>query len=397
MPVLILEKVYPGIFNALALTIAAYGLAKAIERLSKLSFKEIITPVIALSTLIVLLASFVGTLTESGSTFSESHKSFKALALLFTSLLAVSGAIVMLSKLEPKQIWSALGVLSGLIVLVSFVFAALSKISDGLNDSWRSILALSAFNLSLIGFAISLRMLSNTINQNGDAFVKAIGYIITLLATYALFSVVVGIASRSNDALSKSMSSISKLTLALIAFAVTLAALSKIKVGWDVLPSILAMIALLAAFTVMIKMLSNIDTKSVTAVKNALNSLKGIILSLALLTGVMYLLKGVDQSTINTILAGYIGIILSLSILVVLLKNLYSDSKLNAKKVKNKLVLIGALLSVLAGTVTSIKVLSGIPWPNLLASALTITSVMIVIGGLLIVLSKIKTTIKRSI
>ena len=53
-------------------------------------------------------------------------------------------------------------------------------------------------------FAISLRMLSNTINQNGDVVVKAMGYIITLLATYALFSVVVGIASRSNDALSKS-------------------------------------------------------------------------------------------------------------------------------------------------------------------------------------------------
>ncbi len=55
------------------------------------------------------------------------------------------------------------------------------------------------------------------------------------------------------------------------------------------------------------------------------------------------------------------------------------------------------MLSVLAGTVTSIKVLSGIPWPNLLASVLAITSVMTVIGGLLIVLSKIKTTIKRSI
>ena len=55
------------------------------------------------------------------------------------------------------------------------------------------------------------------------------------------------------------------------------------------------------------------------------------------------------------------------------------------------------MLSVLAGTVTSIKVLSGIEWPNLLASALAITSVMTVIGGLLIVLSKIKTTIKRSI
>ena len=78
MPVLILEKLILGIFNALALTIAVYGFAKAIERLSKLSFKEIITPVIALSTLIVLLASLAGTLTESGSTFSESHKSFKA-------------------------------------------------------------------------------------------------------------------------------------------------------------------------------------------------------------------------------------------------------------------------------------------------------------------------------
>lgn len=211
-----------------------------------------------------------------------------------------------------------------------------------------------------------------------------------------MFNVFTEVATTITIAI-KDANTIAKFTLALIAFAVTLAALSKIKVGWDVLPSILAMIALLAAFTVMIKMISNIDTKSVIAVKNALNSLKGIILSLALLTGVMYLLKGVDQSTINTILAGYIGIILSLSILVVLLKNLYSDSKFNAKKVKNTLVLIGALLSVLEGTVTSIKVLSGIPWPNLLASALTITSVMIVIGGLLIVLSKIKTTIKRSI
>jgi hypothetical protein len=48
----------------------------------------------------------------------------------------------------------------------------------------------------------------------------------------------------------------------------------------------------------------------------------------------MYFLKGVAQSTINTILAGYIGIILSLSILDVLLKNLYLIVNLMLKKLK---------------------------------------------------------------
>ena len=292
--------------------------------LSFIPCQKLIAPVIAIG---ALLAAFAGSvkLMLSGNTESSTRKAL--------NILIVLGALSM-----------ALSNISGTLILLSFI-------------PWQKLIApVIAIGALLAAFAGSIKLI---LSGNKESSIQnALSILIVL------------------GALSIALSNISG-ALILLSF-----------IPWHkLIAPVIAIGVLLAAFAGSIKLILSGNTES--SIKNALSILIVLgALSMALLSiaGILSILATIPWTSLIVPVISMVAILVALTLYLSVIHKSISREKLSG--IAKILLVMGSVIASIIVLASTLKMLSDIPWENLLVSALSIFGIIVILSGLTLALSK---------
>lgn len=312
----------------------------------------------------------------------------KALKEIAISVAILAAALFVLSLLDIQSLGPALGVLTGLLAEMIAVIAILGKISKGFGSTIAITLsAISGVFLSLgvsvMLLSLSLKLLSTIPTENLIAAGAAL--VILMSAMTAMAIALSTIANEYKDG-SKMMKAFGSMMLKMAAAILIMSLALKILAGIDqqaLGTAVIAVIALMATMTVVVKELAKSEKMS-----------KGISKTIIALTAAILILA-IAIKIISNIETDKLA--LSVGIIIALLGTMtYMVSTLSKiKKVSG----VSGVLVVLAGTMLILSIvlksLSKIQTDKLLISMLSLVAILAVLVILIYTLSQIKGNSKK--
>ena len=322
---------------ALALSLALFNLSISIAILNQLDFLESARSVLLLTALIteMVVACQIAKNNANGN--------LKGAAIFFASmsasLLLLVGCIAIMQLIDFKSALIGTGVISAIILSLSALMKQRSKVSSSGDSSAKAFVKIAlSFTLicgALIGLVASRKLIENIQWQN---LVSVGGMLTAVILSLSLVMNEIGNTAK--------------------------------KIG-DKTSAIKNIYAMMGAFTIL--------TANVVA-----------------LIASMKLLSGVSWSNILSVTVPLV------SVLITLCGSLEEIAKIKIPKgssLKNLYAMMGAFTILTAnavGLVASMKLLSGIPWQNLLAITVPLVSMLVAMTGVIAILIKLSNSMSSA-
>ena len=322
---------------ALALSLALFNLSISIAILNQLDFLESGRSVLLLTALITEMA------VACQIAKNNANGNLKGAAIFFASmsasLLLLVGCIAIMQLIDFKSALIGTGVISAIILSLSALMKQMSKVSSSGDSSAKAFVKIAlSFTLicgALIGLVASRKLIENIQWQN---LVSVGGMLTAVILSLSLVMNEIGNTAK--------------------------------KIG-DKTSAIKNIYAMIGAFTIL--------TANVVA----------LIASMKLLSGVSW----------SNILSLTVPIV---SVLITLCGSLEEIAKIKIPKgssLKNLYAMIGAFTILTAnavGLVSSMKLLSGIPWQSLLAITVPLVSMLASMTGVIAILIKLSNSMSSA-
>ena len=265
------------------------------------------------------------------------------------TLLMLVAAIAILTFLDPKELWNAVGVVAALAVILVGMAFAMNKMSSASATIGKGGINIKGLMTGLAGIGLAILMLGITVKMLGSlspeeakqGFLGLAGLVLALVAVVAAFGLLVkGKTAQNIDKFGKTMT---KLGIAMLLMAVVAKILGKmdrnelIQGGIAMAAFSVIMVGLMAA-TRLISGSKNVDTIGKTLLK--------IALAIGVMGLVAKLLGGMDRSEL---IQGGLAIIAFSGIMVGLMAatKLINGSK-NVDKIGGTLLKIALAIGVMA-------------------------------------------------
>ena len=322
---------------ALALSLALFNLSIAIAILNQLDFLESGRSVLLLTALITEMA------VACQIAKNNANGNLKGAAIFFASmsasLLLLVGCIAIMQLIDFKSALLGTGVISAIILSLSVLMKQMSKVSSSGDSSAKAFVKIAlSFTLicgALIGLVASRKLIENIQWKN----LVSVGGMLT--------AVILSLSLVMNEIRNTAK-----------------------KIG-DKTSAIKNIYAMIGAFTIL--------TANVVA-----------------LIASMKLLSGVSWSNILSVTVPLV------SVLITLCGSLEEIAKIKIPKgssLKNLYAMIGAFTILTAnavGLVSSMKLLSGIPWQSLLAITVPLVSMLVSMTGVIAILIKLSNSMSSA-
>ena len=322
---------------SLALSLALFNLSISIAILNQLDFLESARSVLLLTALITEMA------VACQIAKNNANGNLKGAAIFFASmsasLLLLVGCIAIMQLIDFKSALIGTGVISAIILSLSVLMKQMSKVSSSGDSSAKAFVKIAlGFTLicgALIGLVASRKLIENIQWQN---LVSVGGMLTAVILSLSLVMNEIGNTAK--------------------------------KIG-DKTSAIKNIYAMIGAFTIL--------TANVVA----------LIASIKLLSGVSW----------SNILSVTVPLV---SVLITLCGSLEEIAKIKIPKgssLKNLYAMIGAFTILTAnavGLVSSMKLLSGIPWQSLLAITVPLVSMLVSMTGVIAILIKLSNSMSSA-
>lgn len=388
------RKAYPGIMTGIAVAIGAFGLAKALQRLSEINFWKVIGALVPLSISIVLLGGSISALIEIDKERKEINKVLWSFAAVLTSLLAFAKALEIMASLNFGGLMQ--GVLAMTLTFVSFsgLMAAIYAFTKGnIGQIDKVIYAFSVLNVSLIAFALAMKILSNTISNYPEQVSGALLLIIGFIAAYAIAIKWLMHNAKDAPSVAESMKAIRALTFPLLAFSAAVALISSIKVNWQVYTLMATFTGILIAFGFVVKMISKIDPANLRSAKSMIGFLQLVIIdfiALGITLAALSKINWVDMIPSTILLTACIGSLIGLTVLL-------SRRKEDLTNTVGSLKILFGMVALIVSSGIILAKLSEIPFEKLAPATIALISTVTILVNLTYILAKAKGSIKESL
>lgn len=354
------------------------------------TFKNITAPMAS-------VGEFIETLDESvkktakaigknlkASAFEKKTEGVRNLAL---ALLALSAAVFIMSKIDTKKLWSTVGAIGVLAVILVGLAVAISKLTDSAVelDGNSKTLKLSGLKTTLISIGVALALMAATVkimgSLNPDAHMQGLMGLVALMGVMMLLIVSMSLLVSDNNSKSiqqagKAMKKIATAILLMVAGIAILGNMrpEKYAQGLDGFNTITA--ALLATVIGLVALTYIATDKDISQVGNLMLKISASMLLMAVM---LKMLKSVDYAEIGKgalILAGAAVLIAGL----VALTHKASDKQI--KGIGKMLLAVSLCFAVMAGVCL---VLGLLPVDKIVQGLAAVAAFTILIEGLIAV------------
>ena len=354
------------------------------------TFKNITAPMAS-------VGEFIETLDESvkktakaigknlkASAFEKKTEGVRNLAL---ALLALSATVFIMSKIDTKKLWSTVGAIGVLAVILVGLAVAISKLTDSAVelDGNSKTLKLSGLKTTLISIGVALALMAATVkimgSLNPDAYMQGLMGLVALMGVMMLLIVSMSLLVSDNNSKSiqQAGKAMKKIATAIILMVAGIAILGNMRPekyaqGLDGFNTITA--ALLATVIGLVALTYIATDKDISQVGNLMLKISASMLLMAVM---LKMLKSVDYAEIGKgalILAGVAVLIAGL----VALTHKASDKQI--KGIGKMLLAVSLCFAVMAGVCL---VLGLLPVDKIVQGLAAVAAFTILIEGLIAV------------
>ncbi|MFR0886289.1 MAG: tape measure protein [Lachnospira eligens] len=318
------------------------------------------------------------------SAFEKKTEGVRNLAL---ALLALSAAVFIMSKIDTKKLWSTVGAIGVLAVILVGLAVAISKLTDSAVelDGNSKTLKLSGLKTTLISIGVALALMAATVkimgSLNPDAYMQGLLGLVALMGVMMLLIVSMSLLVSDNNSKSiqQAGKAMKKIATAMILMVAGIAILGNMKPekyaqGLDRFNTITA--ALLATIIGLVALTYIATDKDISQVGNLMLKISASMLLMAVM---LKMLKSVDYAEIGKgalILAGVAVLIAGL----VALTHKASDKQI--KGIGKMLLAVSLCFAVMAGVCL---VLGLLPVDKIVQGLAAVAAFTILIEGLIAV------------
>ena len=318
------------------------------------------------------------------SAFEKKTEGVRNLAL---ALLALSAAVFIMSKIDTKKLWSTVGAIGVLAVILVGLAVAISKLTDSAVelDGNSKTLKLSGLKTTLISIGVALALMAATVkimgSLNPDAYMQGLLGLVALMGVMMLLIVSMSLLVSDNNSKSiqQAGKAMKKIATAMLLMVAGIAILGNMKPekyaqGLDGFNTITA--ALLATIIGLVALTYIATDKDISQVGNLMLKISASMLLMAVMLKV---LKSVDYAEIGKgalILAGVAVLIAGL----VALTHKASDKQI--KGIGKMLLAVSLCFAVMAGVCL---VLGLLPVDKIVQGLAAVAAFTILIEGLIAV------------
>ena len=353
------------------------------------TFKNITAPMAS-------VGEFIETLDESvkktakaicknlkASAFEKKTEGVRNLAL---ALLALSAAVFIMSKIDTKKLWSTVGAIGVLAVILVGLAVAISKLTDSAVelDGNSKTLKLSGLKTTLISIGVALALMAATVkimgSLNPDAYMQGLMGLVALMGVMMLLIVSMSLLVSDNNSKSiqqagKAMKKIATAILLMVAGIAILGNMrpEKYAQGLDGFNTITA--ALLATVIGLVALTYIATDKDISQVGNLMLKISASMLLMAVM---LKMLKSVDYAEIGKG-ALIVGAAIGLVVVLVALSHLGKKNGKDISQVGNLMLKISASMLLMA---VMLKMLKSVDYAEIGKGALILAGVAVLIAGL---------------
>jgi tape measure domain-containing protein len=323
-------------------------LALAIALVSTLKPEGVLMAIVAIDSMLIVFALLVWV-----SKFSGEHadKAGVMIESMCKGIRKLSLAIALISKLKPEGVLMAIVAIDSMLVVFA-IMIGISKLSGEHADKAGQMVESMCRGIRKLSLAIEL------ISKLKPGGVKMA--VIAIDSMLVVFALLVGVSKFSGQHADKAGRMIKKMCEGILMLSVAISIISKLKPD-GVKTAIIAIDALMIAFAGMIAA-SRLAGKDANKVGPMLLMMSGAILILSVAIGLLSMLDpagvGIGVAAIDALMVGFAAVIASTK---------------NAKECKSTLVLIATTIGILA---IALGALSMIEPKNLAAAAAALSAVM---------------------
>ena len=318
----------------------------------------------------------------------------KSFIKISAALLALALSVKVLSGIKPGPLWIAIGAITTLIISISIALKLINKQSSSIKitEIKGAFAKYSGIALMLVALSGTLLIIKNSLLMLAIIpWQKLIMPVIAIGALLAAFagSVKLMLSGNTESSTQKALNILivlGALSMALVNISGTLMLLTFIPWEKLIAPTI-AIGALLFAFTGAVKIILSGNTES--SIQNALSILIVLgALSMALLSiaGILSMLAIIPWTSLIMPVISMVAVLGALTLyLSVIHKSISSEELSGIAKI---LLVMGSVMASIIILASALKMLSDIPWENLLVSALSIFGIIVILSKLISSLSK---------
>ena len=353
------------------------------------TFKNITAPMAS-------VGEFIETLDESvkktakaigknlkASAFEKKTEGVRNLAL---ALLALSAAVFIMSKIDTKKLWSTVGAIGVLAVILVGLAVAISKLTDSAVelDGNSKTLKLSGLKTTLISIGVALALMTATVkimgSLNPDAYMQGLMGLVALMGVMMLLIVSMSLLVSDNNSKSiqQAGKAMKKIATAIILMVAGIAILGNMRPekyaqGLDGFNTITA--ALLATVIGLVALTYIATDKDISQVGNLMLKISASMLLMAVMLKMLKSIEPAEMIKGALIVGAAIGLVMAL----VALSHLGKKNGKDISQVGNLMLKISA--SMLLMTVM-LKMLKSVDYAEIGKGALILAGVAVLIAGL---------------
>ncbi len=269
-----------GLLLAMSASILIMGFA--IKQMAKIEMGDIVKGLGVITAIGLIYAALIYV-----SKFSGEHATKAGLMLIIMSgaLVLITGVLFLLSKMDTKGAYKALGV----VTILGLLFTGLIAVTGiAKTDKMLGVLIVMTVAITLLaGAVIALSLIDAQSLRNGTA---------ALSAVIVAFSLLIAATSLVKEPV-KMLGTLISLTLVVAALALVIWALSKVD-ATNVIPNCIGLGMLLTAVSGVLVLL---DKMKVGKAFTGVASLLAMAVPLAAFVGVLYLMQNIDNALKNAV------------------------------------------------------------------------------------------------
>ena len=364
----------------MAAVLSVVAIAYVVKRLIDVADK-CATSFVNLSSILKSASGVFDGIRASIDTLTKSLKreiNFSSVLILASAVSILAFSVYELSKIDITKMWSAVGAVTTLMLVLVAVATLLS--SNLINVDANKIASFQSLISVIISFTAVLYAMTGLIaiissmDSNGVAIaIKALSSMIAMISVLTLLAV--GI---SNKDLNDSIKILAELSGIMMLLGVALSVVSRIPQN-NLGPAIKAMGALLVAETVLVAIMHLIKNEDLTKASLSMLELSGVFLVLG---ATMRLMATMDSTQIGVAIAGLGALVIAIGLLITITR-IAPEKKL--QEVTNALFKIAGCMGILT---IVMKVLSSITLEGM-ETAIVGLSVLVIAVGLLVTITRI--------
>ncbi len=317
------------------------------------------------------------------SAFEKKTEGVRNLAL---ALLALSAAVFIMSKIDTKKLWSTVGAIGVLAVILVGLAVAISKLTDSAVelDGNSKTLKLSGLKTTLISIGVALALMAATVkimgSLNPDAYMQGLLGLVALMGVMMLLIVSMSLLVSDNNSKSiqQAGKAMKKIATAMILMVAGIAILGNMKPekyaqSLDGFNTITA--ALLATIIGLVALTYIATDKDISQVGNLMLKISASMLLMAVMLKMLKSIEPAEMIKGALIVGAAIGLVAVL----VALSHLGKKNGKDISQVGNLMLKISASMLLMA---VMLKMLKSVDYAEIGKGALILAGVAVLIAGL---------------